>query len=84
MHIEHRQTSMPLVGFEATISVLERAKTVRGLDRAATAIGPFYMNMNIYSYNLGYKKDRHCDLVARIPGYRSIDPGSIPGTTRFF
>jgi hypothetical protein len=27
------------VGFESTISVLERAKTVRALDRAATAIG---------------------------------------------
>jgi hypothetical protein len=30
---------MPPVGFELTISVLERAKTVRALDRAATAIG---------------------------------------------
>jgi hypothetical protein len=30
---------MPPVGFEQTISVLERAKTVCGLDRAATAIG---------------------------------------------
>jgi hypothetical protein len=30
---------MPPVGFEPTISVLERAKTVRPLDRAATAIG---------------------------------------------
>jgi hypothetical protein len=29
---------MPPVGLEPTISVLERAKTVRGLDRAATAI----------------------------------------------
>jgi hypothetical protein len=27
------------VGFEPTIAVLERAKTVRALDRAATAIG---------------------------------------------
>jgi hypothetical protein len=27
------------VGFEPTISVLERANTVRALDRAATAIG---------------------------------------------
>jgi hypothetical protein len=27
------------VGLEPTISVLERAKTVRALDRAATAIG---------------------------------------------
>jgi hypothetical protein len=39
----HRtQTSMPPVGFEPTISVLERAKTVRALDRAATAIGVNY------------------------------------------
>jgi hypothetical protein len=30
---------MPPVGFEPTIAVLERAKTVRALDRAATAIG---------------------------------------------
>jgi hypothetical protein len=30
---------MPPVEFEPTISVLERAKTVRALDRAATAIG---------------------------------------------
>jgi hypothetical protein len=30
---------MPPVGFEPTIAVLERAKTVRALDRSATAIG---------------------------------------------
>jgi hypothetical protein len=30
---------MSPVVFEPTISVLERAKTVRALDRAATAIG---------------------------------------------
>jgi hypothetical protein len=30
---------MPPVGFKPTISVLERAKTVCALDRAATAIG---------------------------------------------
>jgi hypothetical protein len=30
---------MPRVGFEPTIPVLERAKTVRVLDRAATGIG---------------------------------------------
>jgi hypothetical protein len=27
--------------------------------------------------------DRLCGLVVRVPGYRSRDPGSIPGTTRF-
>jgi hypothetical protein len=34
-------TSMPQVGFEATITVLERAKTVRAFDRAATVIDGF-------------------------------------------
>jgi hypothetical protein len=33
------QTSMPLVGFEPTISAFERAKTVHAFDRAATVIG---------------------------------------------
>jgi hypothetical protein len=37
------QTSMPQVGFEATISVFERAKTVHALQTAqATVIGPSY------------------------------------------
>jgi hypothetical protein len=35
------QTSMPLVGFEPTIPVFERTKTVHALDRAATVIGDF-------------------------------------------
>jgi hypothetical protein len=36
--------------------------------------------------NLGlYRKqeDCLCGLVIRVPGYRSRDPGSIPGATRF-
>jgi hypothetical protein len=33
------QTSMPQVGLEPTIPVLERAKTVHALDRAAAVIG---------------------------------------------
>jgi hypothetical protein len=36
---KHRQTSMPWVGFEPTIPVFERAKTVHALDRAATVTG---------------------------------------------
>jgi hypothetical protein len=28
--------------------------------------------------------DRLCGLVVRVPGYRSRNPGSIPGATRFF
>jgi hypothetical protein len=30
---------MPQVGFEPTVQVFERAKTVHALDRAATVIG---------------------------------------------
>jgi hypothetical protein len=30
---------MPQVGFESTVPVFERAKTVDALDRAATVIG---------------------------------------------
>jgi hypothetical protein len=35
------QTSMPRKGFEPTTPVLERAKTVHALDRAATVIGTY-------------------------------------------
>jgi hypothetical protein len=37
--IERTQTFMPQMGFEPTIPVFERAKTVHALDRATTAIG---------------------------------------------
>jgi hypothetical protein len=33
------KTSIPLVGFEPTTLVFERAKTVHALDRAATEVG---------------------------------------------
>jgi hypothetical protein len=36
---KHRYTSMPRVGFEPTIPVFERAKTIHASDRAATVIG---------------------------------------------
>jgi hypothetical protein len=29
-------------------------------------------------------EDRLCDLVVKVPGYRSRGTGSIPGATRFF
>jgi hypothetical protein len=32
---------------------------------------------------LSHKRDRLCDVVVRVPGYRSRVPGSIPGATRF-
>jgi hypothetical protein len=44
LHTQHEQnkrtqTSMPLVGFEPTISVFERGKEVYALDRVATVSG---------------------------------------------
>jgi hypothetical protein len=36
---KHKQTSMPRVGFESTIPMFERAKTLHALDRATIAIG---------------------------------------------
>jgi hypothetical protein len=47
----HTQTSMPLVGFEPTIPVFERAKTVHALDRAGTAIGIriFLLKANVFT-----------------------------------
>jgi hypothetical protein len=30
-----------------------------------------------------YNNDRLCDLVVRVPGYRSRGPGSIPGAISF-
>jgi hypothetical protein len=38
-HKKRTQTSMPRVGFEATIPGFEREKTVHALDRVATVIG---------------------------------------------
>jgi hypothetical protein len=32
--------------------------------------------------NVTLTLDRLCGLVVRVPGYRSRDPGSIPGATR--
>jgi hypothetical protein len=49
------QTSMPQVGFEPTIPVFERAKTVHALDRAATVIGalvsPFIKSIDLSTSN---------------------------------
>jgi hypothetical protein len=45
---------MAQVGFEPTIPVFERAKTVHALDRAVTAIG----NISKYKPNLMQNVDR--------------------------
>jgi hypothetical protein len=42
------QTFMPWVGFEPTITVLERAKTVHAVDRAATVIGRMDMCRRVF------------------------------------
>jgi hypothetical protein len=34
-------------------------------------------------YMYAFKCGLLCGLVVRVPGYRSRDPGSIPGATRF-
>jgi hypothetical protein len=39
---------MPRVGFEPTIPVIERAKTVHALDRAVTVIGKVKFSSNKY------------------------------------
>jgi hypothetical protein len=36
---KHRQTSMAYVGFETTISYVERTRTVHGLNRASNVFG---------------------------------------------
>jgi hypothetical protein len=35
-------------------------------------------------YDSHAKKDRLCGLLVRIPSYKSLGLGSIPGTTKFF
>jgi hypothetical protein len=37
----------------------------------------------VYIFYLFVRVDHLCSLVVRIPGYRSRDPGSIPGATDF-
>jgi hypothetical protein len=41
-----------------------------------------FRNSRCYKSLEDYRKDRLCDLVVRVFGYRSGGPGSIPGTTR--
>jgi hypothetical protein len=36
-----------------------------------------------YLFNSVNIIDRLCDLVVRVPGFRSLGPGLIPGTTTF-
>jgi hypothetical protein len=71
------QTSMPQVGFEPTIPVFERAKTVYALDRAATVVGkPDLMKPSIV-----YEK---CDRrFYSIYYHNNRDGGLLKGCTNY-
>jgi hypothetical protein len=49
-YLTQTQTTMPRVGFEATILAFERAKTAHALDRAATVIGDRHYD-NVYMFS---------------------------------
>jgi hypothetical protein len=47
-------------------------------------VGRIFQIQYELNFNVVYiTYDRLCDLVVRVPGYRSRGPGSIPDTTRF-
>jgi hypothetical protein len=50
---KHKETSMPLVGFEHTIPDFERAKSVHSLDRAVTVIGIYFQVVVLNSFITG-------------------------------
>jgi hypothetical protein len=54
-HRINAQTFMPQVGFDPTIAVFERAKTVHALDYAVTVIGSLL--------SLNYKKQKNISLL---------------------
>jgi hypothetical protein len=45
---------------------------------------PFLDHFNYTWWSVQIMKFLVCGLVVRVPGYRSRDPGSIPGATIFF
>ena len=71
-HDSHnRQTSMPLVGFEPTISAGERPQTY-ALDRAATWTGSLLLSLKQNSYSVQTGPGAH-------PASCTMDNGSFPG-----
>jgi hypothetical protein len=58
------QTLMPWVGFESTIPVFERAKTVHVLDGAASVIGLWSLQANVLMW-ITIIRPLHCDLQIR-------------------
>jgi hypothetical protein len=78
------QKSMPQVGFEPTIPVFERAKTVHALDRAATVIGCRKYSQWIYrgSKKIHLKTDKYfqhdnCLLIIKIIDGRTRESQSF-------
>jgi hypothetical protein len=49
---------MLCVGFELTIPVFERAKTVHALDRATAVIGPEASTSSKYNFKIQFKLQR--------------------------
>jgi hypothetical protein len=65
-------------------SVMEQAEVLlylTGLCRF-TVLKRFTFAPEFCSVANAYSEDRPCGLEVRIPGYRSIGPGSILGATR--
>jgi hypothetical protein len=59
---------MPPMGFELTIPVFERAKTVHALDRAATEIGKF-TNTEAYIQSVRMKYALfYCSIAHKLKG----------------
>jgi hypothetical protein len=58
---------MPSVGFEPTIPVFERAKTIYALDRAATVIGMVlvyeYSSHRVLLLDIKNSSDEECRLL---------------------
>jgi hypothetical protein len=79
------QTSMPWVGFESTIPVSQRMKTVYALDRAATVKGSLASSRPMLrsSCNLVTRnRTSVIDTLFRNPHYWSLIPNSC-GTSLF-
>jgi hypothetical protein len=59
-------------------------KTFRFFRKHVPYTHGFYIEQNTKTINftVKYAVDRLCGLVARVPGYRSKDPDSIPAATR--
>jgi hypothetical protein len=68
---------------------MENMKQIKALSNEL--VSSFYSDLNLnhivsrhkYFETAFNNSSRLCGLMVRVPGYRSRDPGSIPGATRF-